>query len=159
MVLSLGSNIQREKNIRFAIEEISEQYGALEQSPVYETISVGFNGPPFLNLVLGLQASEAMLEIRDALRKIEVDAGRVRGKKSFDSRILDIDIVLFGDSNLRSQGMNIPRDEIEKYAYVLKPLSDLYPSNLHPVLDKTFESMWQDFDKPEQRLKLAKFIV
>ena len=85
--------------------------------------------PPFFNLVVGFYCSDSVQHIRDSLRRIESIAGRIRGKKSFESRVLDIDILLYGNHNLRGQGYNIPRDEIERFAYVLKPLSDLYPGN------------------------------
>ena len=121
VVLSLGSNIDREKNIRYAVSEIRACYGRVDLSPVYETSSVGFEGPTFLNLVAGLCSDEGVMDVRDTLREIEARAGRKRGRKTFESRILDIDILLYGEQNLRPQGLNIPRDEIERYAYVLKP--------------------------------------
>ena len=52
VVLSLGSNIDREKNTRYAIDHITAKYGELEISPIYETSSVGFAGPPFYNLIV-----------------------------------------------------------------------------------------------------------
>ena len=157
VVLSLGSNIDPDKNIRFAIEKITEQFGVTELSPVYKTASVGFEGHAFLNLVLGFYSAEQLLKIRDKLRGIEILAGRIRGKKSFADRILDIDVVLFGNHYLQLEGFNIPRDEIEKYAYVLKPLSDLYPDLIHPVTGLTYESMWKNFDSSAQILSKIDF--
>ena len=159
VVLSLGSNIDREKNIRFALAQIKNQFGALEISPVYETSSVGFEGPAFFNLVVGLQTDHPIDHIITLLRVIEADAGRVRGPKSFDSRLLDIDVILYGDSNLRDQGYNIPRDEIEKYAYVLKPLADLYPDLLHPLVGCSIQTMWNKFELKQQTLFTAEFVI
>ena len=163
IVLSLGSNIDRENNIRFALQQIEQNFGDCEISPIYETVSVGFEGPNFFNLVLGFEDDQPLLQLRDQLRGIESDAGRVRGAKSFANRVLDIDVLLFGEDNLRSQGFNIPRDEIEKYAYVLKPLADLYPDRRHPLFDKTFKQMWQEFqiqdeNQSDQKLEVADFI-
>ena len=159
VVLSLGSNINKEFNIRSAIQKLAAEFGDLDISPAYETTAVGFDGPPFLNLVVGMDSPEPVEKIRDALRKIEQESGRVRGKKSFDNRILDIDIILYGDQDYRSEGFNIPRDEIEKYAYVLKPLSDLYPDSLHPVLGRSFIDMWGGFDREGQSLVEIEFEV
>ena len=91
------------------------------------------------------------------LREIERRSGRIRGEKTFDSRILDIDIILFGQSDLRSTGMDIPRLEIEKYAYVLKPLSDLYPEMRHPVSGHSFAAMWEAFEHQSQKLRVSDF--
>ncbi|NKB76161.1 MAG: 2-amino-4-hydroxy-6-hydroxymethyldihydropteridine diphosphokinase [Gammaproteobacteria bacterium] len=159
VILSLGSNIDREQNIAKAIADIRNAYGALKISPIYETSSVGFSGPPFFNLVVGFQTGESVISIRDKLREIESTAGRVRGPKSFASRVLDIDIILYGDQNLLDQGYNIPRDEIDKYAYVLKPLADLYPQMIHPVSGLSIKTMWQQFDSQGQILTVIDFPV
>ena len=151
VVLSLGSNIDREKNIQFAIARIGEAFGDLDISPIYESTSVGFDGPAFLNLVIGLRSELPVLEIRDQLRDIEGEAGRIRGRKSFDNRVLDIDILLYGDENLRPEH-NIPRDEIDKYAFVLRPLADLYPNHVHPLSGVTYASQWNDFDLAGQEM-------
>ncbi len=155
VVLSLGSNIEREKNTRYAIEQITARYGPLDISPIYETSAVGFDGPPFFNLIVGFECSDELPDIIDTLREIESGAGRIRGPKSFASRILDIDVVLYGDQNFREQGYNVPRDEIEKYAYVLKPLADIYPDQVHPILGETFSALWQKFEMKQQTIFIA----
>ena len=142
VVLSLGSNIEREKNTRYAIDAIAVKYGVIDISPVYETSSVGFDGPPFFNLIVGLHTEERLSDVIEWLHGVEAEAGRVRGPKSFDSRVLDIDVVLYGDQSFRGKGLNVPRDEIEKYAYVLKPLADIYPQLIHPVLGVPIVEMW-----------------
>jgi len=159
VVLSLGSNIDREKNTRFAIDEIRNRYGELDVSPVYETSAVGFEGPPFFNLIVGLHTDSGLEAVIADLKQIELDAGRIRGPKTFDSRVLDIDVVLYGDGNFRERGINVPRDEIEKYAYVLKPLADLYPDLVHPVTGKTIADMWSRFEMKDQTLFMAEFPV
>jgi 2-amino-4-hydroxy-6-hydroxymethyldihydropteridine diphosphokinase len=155
VVLSLGSNINRDYNIRFALDEIIKQFGKIDVSPIYETTSVGFKGDSFLNLVVGLETDKELLDVRTTLRNIEAEAGRIRGRKAFDNRLLDIDVILFGDGDFSSE-YNIPRDEILKYAYVLKPLSDMYPKSKHPVLGLTYESMWAGFDLSDQELQVVK---
>jgi 2-amino-4-hydroxy-6-hydroxymethyldihydropteridine diphosphokinase len=157
VVLSVGSNIEREKNTRYAIDHITAKYGQLEISPIYETSSVGFDGPPFYNLIVGFHSGDGLPEIIETLREIEYGAGRIRGPKSFASRILDIDVVLYGDQNFRDDGVNVPRDEIEKYAYVLKPLANIYPDMIHPLLGISFHELWQNFDLKDQTIFMARF--
>lgn len=156
VVLSLGSNIDKEKNIRFAVHEIARLFGELEISSVYEAQSIGFEGQPFFNLVVGFQCGDSLQNICASMRAIESSAGRVRGRKSFDNRILDIDVILYGDQVLYPE-YNIPRDEVENYAYVLKPLSELYPDISHPVTGISFASMWDQFDSAGQDIEVARF--
>ncbi|MYB35046.1 MAG: 2-amino-4-hydroxy-6-hydroxymethyldihydropteridine diphosphokinase [Gammaproteobacteria bacterium] len=150
VVLGLGSNINREENIARAVSAIRDEYGQLEISPVYETESVGFQGAAFLNLVVGLHSSLPVGQIRTHMQDIERFLGRVKGPKTFDDRVLDIDLLLYGD--LCDPELNIPRDEIARYAFVLKPLSDLYPNDVHPLTGESFLEMWRSFEDSSQRL-------
>ena len=157
IVLSLGSNIEPEKHIRFAINELTDLYGELFISPIYQSKSIGFDGPDFLNLVLILKSDCLLDEIIKFNQAVECKAGRIRGEKTYASRNLDIDVLLFGSENLRSHGKNIPRDEIEKNAYVLKPLSDLIPEGIHPVMGLTYATLWSEFTDKSQTLQQIKF--
>lgn len=157
IVLSLGSNIEPEKHIRFAISELTSLYGDLSISPVYQSKSIGFDGPDFLNLVLAFNSDRLLGEIIRFNQAVECKAGRIRGEKTYASRNLDIDVLLFGDENLRNEGKNIPRDEIEKNAYVLKPLSDLIPEGIHPVKGLTYSILWSEFMDTSQTLRKIKF--
>ncbi len=143
LVLSLGSNIEREKHIRFGVTELERAFGSLLVSPVYETVAVGFDGPDFYNLVVVAETGLALGEIMEKIRGIEAAAGRIRGEKRFQSRSLDIDVLLFGEADLRPRGYDIPRDEIEHAAYVLKPLADLLPDQPHPLSGISFGQMWR----------------
>jgi len=157
VALSLGSNIERDTHIRFALEALHELFGELEISPVYETRAVGFAGPDFYNLVVVANTSLQLDGVLDALRHIEKNAGRDRQDKRIQSRNLDIDILLFGDANLRGQGRNVPRLEIEHATYVLKPLADVLPDMLHPVLGLCFADLWRDFEPKEPTPKRIEF--
>lgn len=150
IVLGLGSNINREKNIVNAVQAIRVEYGQLEISPIYETSPVGFTGAAFLNLVVGFNSSASVEKIRADMQDIETSLGRAKGPKALDDRVLDIDLLLYG--NISRPEFNIPRDEITKYAFVLKPLSDLYPDTVHPNLGETFLDMWRSFEAGSQSL-------
>ncbi|MGH8553740.1 MAG: 2-amino-4-hydroxy-6-hydroxymethyldihydropteridine diphosphokinase, partial [Methylococcales bacterium] len=67
--LSMGSNIDRETHISSALRELGELFGELAISSVYETLAVGFEGPPFFNLVVSFQSDEPLLELAKALRE------------------------------------------------------------------------------------------
>lgn len=146
LVLSLGSNIDREKNIRYAVQQLAEQFGELTVSPVYLAQAVGFEGPDFYNLVVAMQTSIGVDAALVTIHAIEAGAGRLRGEKSYGSRTLDIDILLYNGQNLQQQGRNIPRDEIETAAYVLKPLLDILPDGSHPVTGRNYNELWLEFD-------------
>jgi 2-amino-4-hydroxy-6-hydroxymethyldihydropteridine diphosphokinase len=145
--LSIGSNIHREINIPSALNEIHDLFGALKVSSVYETDAVGFEGPPFYNLTVLFHSDEPVLKIAKMLREIEIRHGRTRKSAKFSGRTLDLDILLYGDLVLHDDKIQIPRDDIIRYAFVLEPLAEIAPEQRHPVTRERFSELWDKFDK------------
>jgi len=138
--LSLGSNVSPEKNIQFALDQLSKIFGKVVSSSTYVTKSVGFEGSDFLNLVVRINTDLDPSELIDKLHLIEEMTGRVTGTKAFNDRTLDIDVLIYDD--LVDLSLNIPRDEILKYGFVLEPLAELYPDGIHPIEKITFLELW-----------------
>ncbi len=140
--VSIGSNIDREENIRGAIESLTRRFGPLNLSTVYETKSVGFEGEDFFNLVVGFDSSESIEEIREELRRIENLHGRKReGVSKFSARTLDLDLILYGD--VVDPAADLPHPDILRYAFVLGPLAELAPNLAHPVKGVPYHALWR----------------
>jgi 2-amino-4-hydroxy-6-hydroxymethyldihydropteridine diphosphokinase len=150
--VSIGSNVEREKNIRGAVDKLRAQFGDLTISPVYESEAVGFVGNNFLNLVVGFDTDLSLAEITKLLRAIERKHGRVRGDQKFSDRTLDLDPLLYGDLIDHFPPNNVPRHEIGQYAFVLRPLSDIAGQARHPETGERFANMWSGFEANGQRL-------
>ena len=150
--LSLGSNINRDENIRSGLDALAAAFGDVIISPVYESEAVGFDGESFLNLVAAINTRLPVGELSRVLREIEADHGRVRGEKKFSSRTLDIDILTYGDVTGEMEGVTLPRDEILKHAFVLLPLADLAPQARHPVTGERYAELRQRDVFARQRL-------
>ena len=144
--VSIGSNIEREKHVRAALAALRARFGELIVSPVYETPAEGFAGDPFYNLVAGFDTELTPTQLHEALREIEAANGRVRGAEKFSARTLDIDALTYGDSVTDEGGKVLPRDEILKYAFVLKPLMDVAGQQRHPELGVSYAELWARFD-------------
>ena len=141
--LSLGSNIDPETHIRGAIAALSARYGRLIISPVYQTPAVGFNGDDFYNLVVGLDTDESVETLAAACREIEKSQGRQRSDQRFSARTLDIDPLTVG-TIIREHNPMLPRDEILKYAFVLRPLADIAADERHPSDGRTYGEIWAE---------------
>ena len=120
--LSIGSNIEPEKNISFAIKKLNELLENLIQSSIIISKAEGFIGDDFHNLVVSGRSNLTFNEMNKQLKAIEDLADRNRDVPKFSSRTLDIDITLITDMN---QKIVFESDEIEKYEFVSKPLSEL----------------------------------
>jgi 2-amino-4-hydroxy-6-hydroxymethyldihydropteridine diphosphokinase len=145
--LSLGSNIDAANNLRAGMRDLREKYGELQISRIYESAAVGFEGDNFINFVVGLDTDDDVHSTQANMNRIEEAHGRVRGAEKFSPRTLDIDILLYDDLVINENGLKLPRDEIEKYAFVLQPLAELAPDLKHPVSGKTYKELWEGFDK------------
>ncbi len=145
--VSIGSNIDRAYHIQSAIETLDSQFDNFRYSPIYETPAVGFDGDNFYNLVASFDTSLTFRELEQQLKWIEDNSGRDRNVEKFSARTLDIDLLLYDQQILLQQGINIPRDEILRYAFVLRPLADLQPDLLHPQTGKTMAFHWQQMQK------------
>ena len=120
--LSIGSNIEPLKNIIFSIKELKEILADINISNTYVTPSIGFEGPEFLNLIISGNTELSLEQLNALLKVIEDNAGRDRTVKKFDSRTLDIDIVLAVEEG----AIIYKSDEIKKYSFVNVPLHDIY---------------------------------
>jgi len=149
--LSLGSNIDREQHIGSALELLTEAFGPLEQSSVYESEAVGFDSTAFYNLVVGFDTDEEPRAVQRVLRRIEAQNARVRTKR-LSARTLDLDLLLYDDLIVDEEGLRLPRNDITRYAFVLGPLAEIAGEERHPVTGERYASMWSAFDDNDQNL-------
>ena len=149
--VSIGSNIDREQNIDAALRELSAAYQELEQSSVYESDAVGFDSAPFYNMVVGFRTDESPRAIQDSLHAIENRHGRLR-TAALSARTLDLDLLLYDDLVMSEGKLVLPRDDIERYAFVLAPLAEIAGNARHPVSGVSYADMWAAFDDSRQAL-------
>jgi 2-amino-4-hydroxy-6-hydroxymethyldihydropteridine diphosphokinase len=150
--VSIGSNIERRKHIVSALQQLAQEFGALVQSPVYESAAVGFESAPFYNLVVGFETAMDPGAVQQRLHVIEERNGRDRGA-GLGARTLDLDILLYDDRVMDQDGVVLPRDDISRYAFVLRPLAEIAGSRRHPVSGKRFDELWAGFDDADQVLQ------
>ena len=120
--LSIGSNINAEKNLEFALEELKKILSNIQSSSIHQTKAEGFEGDDFLNSVVCGDSELDIKNLNKKLKLIEDNAGRNRNAPKFSARTLDIDIVLQIDDN---DDILFESDEIQKYSFVSAPLKEL----------------------------------
>ena len=141
--LSLGSNLDPENNLRSAIAELREKFGDIVVSPTYRFPAVGFEGPDFLNLAIGIETEMSASALNDWLHELEDRRGRRRDVPRFSSRTLDVDIVLYGDNVVHGpRNLEIPRKEL-MLTFVMQPLNDIASDAVHPELHRSIGELWR----------------
>lgn len=145
--ISIGSNINKEINIPSSLKCLEKLFGDLLVSSIYESEAVGFIGDKFHNLIVCIESTLSAKEVAKLLRQIELDHGRDRDAPKFSARTLDLDLILYGDQVISDGRLCIPRDEIQRYAFVLEPLAEIAPNEKHPISKQTYLQLWENFDK------------
>ncbi len=150
--VSIGSNIERERNIDSALQALATVYGELQQSSVYESAAVGFESAPFYNLVVAFQTDASPQSVQETLHHIEDSQGRLRAGE-LAARTLDLDLLLYDDLVIEAGKLVLPRVDIDHYAFVLGPLAEIAGERHHPVSGMRFADMWSAFDTAGQELR------
>lgn len=155
--IGLGSNQDAERNLRAAVAGLGALLGPLRLSSVYHSAAVGFEGPPFLNLVAEAHTDLTIAALAAALRAIETALGRVRGPDAArSSHSADLDLLLYDDC-VCSSPLQLPRPEITTNAFVLWPLAELAGERIHPLTGHSYGQLWQQYDKRRQQLQVQPF--
>lgn len=153
--IGIGSNIEPGKNIREGVDVLRKRFSGLLLSPVYESSAVGFDGDNFINLVARFSTDLNARDLQETLHEIESGFGRDRGGPRYAARTLDLDLLLYDELVTNEEGLMLPREDISKFAFVLRPLSDIAGDLQHPVSGISFGDMWNAFDAGAQKLWLV----
>ena len=135
--VSIGSNLDRRKNIITGLEELREHFGDLQLSSIYESVPVGIKSSRnYYNLVAGFKTELTPVQLYNRFKKIEKRAG----KRDRTNCPLDIDLLLYDDLIDRAFELDIPRKDITEYAFVAIPLAEIAGDQLHPETGESFEA-------------------
>jgi 2-amino-4-hydroxy-6-hydroxymethyldihydropteridine diphosphokinase len=145
--VAAGSNVDPEKNLARACREIAQTWPDAIFSHAYRNKAVGFDGPDFINMVLGFRSGDPIGKVLVRLRDIEVLCGRPRNSPKWASRAMDLDVLLFGECVEKTDDYTLPRPDLLKRPYMLGPMAEIAPSVVHPTAHKTIAELWREFDR------------
>jgi 2-amino-4-hydroxy-6-hydroxymethyldihydropteridine diphosphokinase len=145
--VAAGSNLEPEKNLARACAEIHHTWPDTVFSRAYRNVAVGFDGPDFINLVVGFSAAQPLESVIARLRAIETQCGRPRYAPKWASRTMDLDVLLFGDRVEKTTDYTLPRPDLLKRPYMLGPLAEIAPEVMHPVAQQSIGQLWAAFER------------
>ena len=147
--ISIGSNINRSYHIQAAVSALTQHFGPLTLSSVYESEAVGFAGSAFYNMVVAVDTTLSIVDCVGLFKQIEDSYGRDRSAAKFSGRTLDLDLLTYDDV-VCQQPVELPRAEITENAFVLWPLAEIAPDVMHPLTRRSYSDMWQQYSKQQK---------
>lgn len=159
--LSLGSNIDPERNLPAAVDHLAK-YGRVKAvSGVWETTPIGFlDQPNFLNAAVLLETHLSAVVLREeAIATIEATLGRVRTKNKNAPRTIDIDIMFFNHDLIDLKGRRIPDPEVLERPFVAIPLAEIAPDYVHPETGQGLLEIAGQFDPIESGMRRRDDVV
>ncbi|MBZ9540122.1 2-amino-4-hydroxy-6-hydroxymethyldihydropteridine diphosphokinase [Modicisalibacter tunisiensis] len=153
VVVSIGSNIEREHHVRHCLDALDAAFANLRLSRVFESVPVGFeDGRNFYNLVAAFDSTATVGELQAWCKRLEFAHGRRPDSPKYSARRLDVDLLTVGELTGHIDGVDLPRDEILTSAFVLRPLAELLPEARHPTRGERYTDLWARFDADDQPL-------
>ena len=152
VTLGIGSNLNPQENLSSCLDMLLLHFRDMSISSIFESLAIGYEGNNYLNLVVGFETGLSVQDIIDIIKKIERKHGRDPAQPRLANTPLDIDLLTYGREKGIVCGVALPRGEITLNAFVLWPLSQVAPSHVHPLENKTYKQLWQEYDKDSQQL-------
>ena len=150
----MGSNLgDRKAHLRICLSRLAAIGNITAISSVYETQSWGKNDQPnFLNQAVAIQTTETPEDVLSLILAIEIELGRVRQEK-WASRIIDIDILLFGNVIINTEKLKVPHPYLPERRFALTALAEIASDAIHPILNKSIQVLLNECN---DRLEVVK---
>ncbi len=152
--IALGANIPSpagspRQTLDAALLRLAELGRLTAQSSYYQTAPVGYSDQPtFLNAAATLETDLTPEDLLDHLLEIERSFGRDRTHGIPNGpRTLDLDLLLYGDSILDTENLQLPHPRMAERSFVLLPLAEIAPDRIHPQLHRSMKQLLQDLTK------------
>ena len=124
-------------------------------SRFYRTEPMGVEGQNwFINAALCINTRHSPVELIETLLDIEKKMGRARSGLKWESRIIDLDILLFGNEIINDKRLTVPHPRMHMRRFVMAPMADIAPEIIHPVLGKTMSEIFNEIPSSGQEIRL-----
>lgn len=155
IIIALGSNQgDRLANLKLALSNmVSWGFRINERSSVWETAPWGdTDQDSFYNMCVSASCEKDEATMLSVLKDIEMKVGRIRTRR-WGPRVIDLDIIFSGDVVMETEDLTIPHTYMHKRAFVLRPLAEIEPDFVHPVLKKSVSQLLEELGEDDETMK------
>lgn len=141
--IGLGSNLgDKKQNCERAVYFLDEhpEIKISKVSKWYKSKAMVLPGeehPDFINGAVQVETDISPLELASYCKTVEYELGRRPSAQKWQPRVIDLDLLFFGNEIVKTKEITIPHPELHERLFVLKPLNELMPQWVHPILNKT----------------------
>ena len=149
--IALGSNLgDKENNMKEALQRLAKKgVTVCKVSDFMATRPYGVTDQPdFLNAVAEIKTDCSPTELLQILLQIEREMGRKRIRR-WGERNIDLDLLLYEDQIINLPGLQVPHPDMQNRDFVLRPLAQIAPEAVHPILKKTIRQLWEELSDKE----------
>lgn len=148
--IGLGSNLgDKTKNCERAVYFLEEHpdISIIKVSKWYKSKALTMDDathPDFINGAVQIETDTSPIQLATYCKSIEYELGRIPDTRQWQPRVIDLDILFFGNEIVQTNHLTIPHPSLHQRLFVLKPLSELMPQWIHPVLNKTVAELLEE---------------
>jgi 2-amino-4-hydroxy-6-hydroxymethyldihydropteridine diphosphokinase len=155
--IAVGSNLGRRRdNCCEGIRLLAQSPGCrlTAQARFYKTAPVGYLDQDwFVNTVIRIETDFSPEALLSRLKEIEANVGRRPGSVRYGPRVLDMDLLLFGNRVVDLPGLGVPHPRMHERRFVLVPFCDIDPAAVHPVFGETMQRLLDRLDEADQKVE------
>jgi 2-amino-4-hydroxy-6-hydroxymethyldihydropteridine diphosphokinase len=155
--VAIGSNVQAERWCAVAAGELRRRFAGVRFSSCYRNPAYGFAGDDFVNAVAGFDTTCSPGEVVVDCHEIEALCGRRRDDPKWAPRVMDIDLLLHGDTVAETGAYRLPRPDLLRRCYMLGPLAEIAPDLRHPTSGRTIADHWGELAREPHTLERIAF--